>query len=194
MPTGVHLAHARELLFDAADRVLARDGASGLTSRAVTTEAGVAKGVMHRHFRDFDTFLAELISDRADRLAAVDGRLQAAAGEGDVRGNLAVALAQVFTPLAVAIVALVIGRKELRERLRQAGAARFPLLAEGSAMVAAYLTAERELGRVSPTADIPTLSHTLIGAVHLLFTDRENGPPDAEALQRLVGSVLGTSV
>ena len=108
MPTGVHLPNARELLFEAAEQVLARDGVSGLTSRAVTTEAGVAKGVMHRHFVDFDAFLAELILDRAAQLEGVASALRDAAGAGTVVGNLADALTAVFTPLAVAMVALVI--------------------------------------------------------------------------------------
>ena len=61
MPTGVAIRDVREQLFDAAERVLLRDGPSALTSRAVTTEAGCAKGVLHRHFADFDAFLAELV-------------------------------------------------------------------------------------------------------------------------------------
>jgi AcrR family transcriptional regulator len=42
MPTGVALRDAREQLFAAAERVLLRAGPNGLTSRAVTAEAGVA--------------------------------------------------------------------------------------------------------------------------------------------------------
>jgi hypothetical protein len=73
---GVHLPNARELLFDAAERVLRRDGASGLTSGAVTAE----------------------------------------------------------------------------------GAARFPLISEGSAAITAYLTAEQALGR---WLTLPALQHSL---------------------------------
>jgi hypothetical protein len=43
VPAGVALRDPRQQLFDAAARVLLRDGVTGLTSRAVTTEAGVAK-------------------------------------------------------------------------------------------------------------------------------------------------------
>lgn len=70
MPTGVALRDVREQLFDAAERVLLRDGPSALTSRAVTAEAGCAKGVLHRHFADFDAFLAEFVLDRARRMDA----------------------------------------------------------------------------------------------------------------------------
>jgi AcrR family transcriptional regulator len=177
-------------LFDAAERVLRRDGASGLRSRAVTTEAGVAKGVMHRHFADFDAFLAELILDRAAQLDGAASALRAAAGANTIVDNLADALTTVFSPLAVAMVALVVTREGLRAHLREAGAARFPLIAEGSAMIAAYLTEEQALGRVVAVADIATLSYTLIGATHLLFTDRESGPPDADALHNVVVAVM----
>ncbi len=171
--------------------MLARDGVSGLTSRAVTEEAGVAKGVMHRHFTDFDGFLAELVVDRAAQLEETASTLRKAAGTGTVVDNLTSALTAVFTPLCVAVPALVITRDGVRERLREAGAARFPLIAEGTVMVTAYLTEERVLGRVALTADVPTLSPTLIGSVHLLFTDRESDPPDAEALRKIVVAVLG---
>lgn len=190
MPTGVHLANARQVLFDAAERVLDQDGVSGLTSRAVTTEAGVAKGVLHRHFVDFDAFLAALVLDRTARLDQTASTLRDAAGTGTLVDNLTEALTAVFTPLAVAIVALVVTRHGLRARLQEAGAARFPLLAEGTAMVGAYLGAEQAGGRVAATADIPALSHTLIGSVHLLFTDREHGPPDPQTLHKVVASVL----
>ena len=65
MPTGVALRDAREQLFDAAERILLRDGPNALTSRAVTTEAGCAKGVLHRHFTDFDAFLTDLVLGEA---------------------------------------------------------------------------------------------------------------------------------
>jgi AcrR family transcriptional regulator len=190
LPTGVHLANARELLFEAAERVLAREGVSGLTSRAVTDEAGVAKGVLHRHFTDFDAFVAELILDRAARLDGTASTLLGSAGSGSVVGNLTEALTVVFGPLAVAMVALVVTRPGVRRRLGEAGAARFPLIAEGSAMVTAYLAREQALGRVAATADLATLSHTLIGSAHLLFTDRESGPPDPGALRRVVATVM----
>jgi AcrR family transcriptional regulator len=194
MPTGVQLTNPRGLLFDAAEGVLRRDGVSGLTSRAVTTEAGVAKGVMHRHFADFDAFLAELILDRVTQLGAPSTALREAAGVGSVVENLVDALAAMFSPLAVVVVALVITRDGLRSRLRDTGAARFPLLAEATATVTAYLTAEQELDRIHAAPDIATLASSLIGAVHLLFTDQDTGPPDAGALHEVVAAVLRGAV
>src|SRR5580700_4113260 len=99
VPTGVAIRDVRGQLFDAAERVLLRDGPGGLTSRAVTVEAGVAKGVLHRHFADFDEFLAELALDHVARSGALDADLRAAAGTGTVAGNLAAALPDVFSPV-----------------------------------------------------------------------------------------------
>lgn len=193
MPTGLHLSHPRELLFDAAERVLCRDGASALTSRAVTVEAGVAKGVMHRHFADFDAFLAELILDRATHLAGTAAGLRRRAGVGSVVDNLTESLEVLFTPLVVATVALVITRDGLRSRLRDAGATRFPLLTEATTCVAEYLAAEQELGRIVAATDIATLALTLIGAVHLLYTEHDNGSLAPGALSKVVATVLAST-
>jgi AcrR family transcriptional regulator len=190
MPTGVAIRDPRGQLFEAAERILLRDGPAGLTSRSVTAEAGVAKGVLHRHFADFDDFLAELALSLVTRIAGQADRLRAAAGTGTVAGNLAAALPSLFTPENLALIRLVIARDELRSRLRAATGSRIPPLSESTAMVAGYLSAERDLGRIAPTADIATLAPTLIGAAHLLFTDTEGGGPDPAAITRTVATVL----
>ncbi|MFF2550195.1 TetR/AcrR family transcriptional regulator [Nocardia sp. NPDC058058] len=193
MPTGVALRDVREQLFAAAERVLLRAGPSGLTSRAVTDEAGCAKGVLHRHFSDFDDFLAELVRDRIAVLARDATELRESAGIGTVDDNLADAVTKVFGPVAVAIVSLIIFRDELRTRLRGTRPIGVPLLSDATVMVSEYLTAERELGRLTADADVDTLAPTLIGAGHLLFADRTGTPPDAVAVRRMVATVLSGS-
>jgi len=192
VPTGVAIRDPRGQLFDAAERVLLRDGPGGLTSRAVTVEAGVAKGVLHRHFADFDEFLAELALGHVTRIGALDADLRAAAGTGTVAGNLAAALHDVFSPVILALIRVVIARDELRDRLRAATGSRIPLVSESTALVAGYLAAERDLGRVAAGADIGTLAPTMIGAVHLLFTDAD-GAPEAVAVARTVAAVLAAA-
>jgi len=188
----VAIRDPRGQLFDAAERVLLRDGPGGLTSRAVTAEAGVAKGVLHRHFADFDAFLGELALDRVARIGAQAAALRAMAGSGTVAGNLAAALPDLFSPAILALIRLVIARDELRARLRAATGSRIPLVSESTAMVAGYLAAERDLGRVAAGADISTLAPTLIGAAHLLFTDAD-GTPEPAAVARVVAAVLAAA-
>jgi len=190
MPTGVALRDVREQLFDAAERVLLRDGAGALTSRAITTEAGVAKGVLHRHFADFDAFLAELVLDRAGRVGGEAAALRDRAGTGSVTGHVAAALTALFSSVALEIVALLTFRDGLRARLRAAGAARIPVLTEATAMIATYLAAERDRGRVAAGADVGTLALTLVGAGHLLFAGRDGTPPPAAEVDTIVSTTL----
>jgi len=192
VPTGVAIRDPRGQLFDAAERVLLRNGPGGLTSRAVTAEAGVAKGVLHRHFADFDAFLAELALDRVARIGAQAAALRAMAGSGTVAGNLAAALPDLFSPATLALIRLVIARDELRAWLRAATGSRIPLISESTAMAADYLAAERDLGRVAADADIGTLAPTLIGAAHLLFTDAD-GTPEPAAVARVVAAALAAA-
>ncbi len=184
----------RDQLFDAAERILLRDGPSALTSRAVTTEASCAKGVLHRHFADFDAFLAELVLDRIARIDQQAAALREAAGTGTVVGNLSDALTELFGTVAVSIVSLVTFRDELRARLRQSRPTGVPLLAEATAMIADYLDAERNQGRVVAAADVEVLAPTLIGAGHLLFADRKGIPPTDEAVSRVVTTVIAAAL
>ncbi len=188
MPTGVAIRDVRQQLFDAAERVLLRDGPSGLTSRAVTDEAGVAKGVLHRHFADFDDFLAEFVLDRVNRM---DANLAEAAGENTVVDNLAGAVTAVFRSVAVAIVPLVTFRDELRARLRDAWPAGVPVLTDAMVMIGEYLTAEKALGRLAREAEPDGLAPMLVGSAHLLFADRTGPPPSDEDVRRMVVSVVG---
>ncbi|MGK4591525.1 TetR/AcrR family transcriptional regulator [Amycolatopsis sp. w19] len=190
MPTGVALRAVRAQLFDAAERVLLRDGPSGLTSRAVTTEADCAKGVLHRHFDDFDGFLAEFVLDRIEKLD--EKGLREAVGTGTVVDNLTTALTAVFESVAVAIVPLVIFRDELRARLRREWPAGVPVLTQAAVMIGGYLKAEGDLGRIAEDSDVETLAATLIGATHLLYADRTAPAPEIAQVRKVVETVIGT--
>jgi AcrR family transcriptional regulator len=194
VPTGVALRDVREQLFDAAERILRRDGPNALTSRAVTTEAGVAKGVLHRHFDDFDDFLAGLVRDRAGRFDAQAEALLAAAGtgpgSGTVTDHITDALMTIFGSVALSIVALIIARDDLRARLRDTWPIGIPLLTEAATMLSAYLAAERDRGRIDPGADLDTLALTLIGTGHLLFADRHGTPPGRAAVRKIVEATV----
>jgi AcrR family transcriptional regulator len=190
VPTGLALSDPRDQLFDAAERVLLRDGPSGLSSRAVTSEAGCAKGVLHRHFADFDTFLAELVRDRITRIGDQGDALCDAAGTGTVAGNLAGALTVLFDSVALEIVGLVTSRHQLLDTLRQTTTTGIPVLTEAAAMVASYLRAEQDLGRITREADVDALAPTLIGAAHLQFAGRRGTPLPPAQVHAVVTTVI----
>lgn len=190
MPTGVALRDARRQLFEAAERILLRSGPSALTSRSVTDEAGVAKGVLHRHFTDFDDFLAEFVLDNVNRLDEHVTALEGAAGAGDMAGHLTEALAGVFGSTAVAVVGLVTSRADLRARLSETWPAGVPVLTDAANLIGSYLEDERARGRIAANADIDTLAAMLIGTCHLLYAGARDTPPATEEVRRVVTAVL----
>lgn len=179
---------AREQLLAAAERVLVRDGPRRLTSRAVTEEAGCAKGVLHKHFSDFDEFVAELVRDRMRLVVQRSDALERSVGSGSVSGNVSGALADVFATVAVAVVGLVVFRDDLRSRFREEQVGGVPVLREAAGMLGRYLEAERDAGRVAPEADTETLALVLVGSAHLLYAG--GGRPADGELARIVDSVL----
>jgi AcrR family transcriptional regulator len=191
-PRGVAVPDAREQLFAAAEQVLARDGPQGLTSRAITEEAGVAKGLLYAHFPDLDAFLAELVLDRTGRAAKAAQELVVQAGESAVTDNLVGAVtawldtnSHTFT-----VGALVLFRPGVMAEVhRRSGGLAPSALEDVERGFAAYLAAEQRLGRIAPGTDTRTLALALVGAVHHLFLTR---PPDGPDLAGTVAEVVTT--
>ncbi|HWU59855.1 MAG TPA: TetR/AcrR family transcriptional regulator [Microbacteriaceae bacterium] len=194
VPTGIHIRDARLQLIDAAERILLSDGPSALTGRALTSEAGVAKGVLHRHFDGFDDFLVEVVDRRAARIDEQARALLASAGTSAVSDTLIDALVELFDRAVVSIIAIVTFQDGLRRRLLDAGASGIPLLSEACAMFAGYLGAERELGRIAADADVDALGIAVVGAGHLLFADTMAGPPSRERVARVVDAIIADVV
>ncbi|MGV9555290.1 TetR/AcrR family transcriptional regulator [Streptomyces sp. NPDC003522] len=191
-PRGVATPDVRERLFAAAERVVERGGPGALTSRAVTTEAGCAKGLLHAHFAGLDEFVAELCLDRFARTAAKAQALSQLIGQGTVVRNLdAVALA-LFDSAGPALSGLAMSRPVTMLRIREALEAGAPGLTTIEEAVAAYLTAEQRLGRVAETVDPDTVALAVVGTVHhLLMTGRPGAPDPRPPLARLVATLVG---
>jgi AcrR family transcriptional regulator len=190
-PRGVAIPELREQLFTAADRVLERDGPPGLTSRAITEEAGVAKGILHNHFADLDGFLLAYAVDRIRAVAARAQELEALAGQQTVTANLTEAAITLFGPTALALSSLILARPSLIGPLNDALASGGDPLGVIEAGIASYLDAEQNLGRVKAGSDTKTLALALVGSVHHLFFTRPAQPLERAAVQRIVAALLG---
>jgi AcrR family transcriptional regulator len=170
--------------------VLARDGPAGLTTRAVTAEAGVANGIIHRHFRDLDEFLASFVASRLGVIADSAAALPARAGDGTVTGNLTEATVAVFGISAQALMSLVAAKPELGQALEHASG-RAGGLGDIERHFVAYLDAEKKLGRIGSGADTETLAFTLLGTVHhLILTRRGDAPGIREQVRRIVAALV----
>lgn len=188
---GVPIPELHRQLFAAAERIMARDGAAGLTSRAITDEAGCAKGVLHNHFDGLDGFLTEFAVDRLRRTEDAVSGLPAQAGHGTVSDNLVAAALTVFGSGATQIAALIAARPALGAHVLAALGPGGQPFGQIQAALASYLRAEQELGRTPASADPDTVAFTLIGAVHHLFFTAGGTEPDPTQVRKIVASLLG---
>ncbi|MFF4953250.1 TetR/AcrR family transcriptional regulator [Streptomyces chattanoogensis] len=192
-PRGVATPDVRERLFTAAERVLEENGPGALTSRAITAEAGCAKGLLHAHFAGLDEFVAELCLDRFARTATKAQALSELAGQGSVVANLGTVALMLLDSGGPVIAGLAMTRPAAALRIREAlegGAPGFTVIQEA---VTGYLEAERRLGRVADTVDPPTASLALVGTAHHLLMTNWPGTPDPRAeMTRLVAFLVGS--
>ncbi|MEV3971436.1 TetR/AcrR family transcriptional regulator [Streptomyces sp. NPDC050698] len=190
-PRGVATPDVRERLFAAAERVVEQGGPGALTSRAVTAEAGCAKGLLHAHFAGFDEFVAELCLDRFARTATQARELARLVGQGAVARNVeAVALA-LFDSGGLALSGVAMARPAAALRIREAlegGAPGFTAIQDA---VTRYLAEEQKLGRVAKTLVPHTVALAVVGtAHHLLMTGWPGAPDPRPAMTALVEALL----
>lgn len=188
-PRGVAIPDLRERLFAAAERVVARDGAAALTSRAITAEADCAKGVLHTHFTGLDEFVAELVLDRFARSARQAQALEAKVGRATVADNLREVVLALLEALPPAVVGLAMTRPAAALHTRegfQSGAPAFDAIQHA---FTAYLQAEQRGGRVPADADAATIALALVGTTHHLLMTRV--PGRSEDLKATTGRLLG---
>ncbi|MFJ8095700.1 TetR/AcrR family transcriptional regulator [Streptomyces griseofuscus] len=190
-PRGVATPDVRERLFAAAERVVERDGPGALTSRAVTTEAGCAKGLLHTHFAGLDEFVAELCLDRFARTTTKAGALTGLAGQGTVVRNLDAVVRALFDSGGPALSGLAMTRPGAAVLIREALEGGAPGFAAIQEAVTGYLEAEQELGRVAGSVDPGTAALAIVGtAHHLLMTSWPGTPDPRPAMTRLVAALV----
>ncbi|MEU3463825.1 TetR/AcrR family transcriptional regulator [Streptomyces sp. NPDC006733] len=191
-PRGVAIPDIRQRLFTAAEQVLAREGPAALTSRAITGEAGCAKGMLHAHFAGLDEFVAELVLDRFARTARQAGELPAVVGRRTVAENLVAVALALLTSAGPTVAGLAVTRPAASLLIRRALEAGAPGFATIQGSIADYLEAEERLGRLAAGTDAPAVALALVGTVHhLLMTAPADAPDAREQAERLVAVLLG---
>lgn len=191
MPRGVAIPEVRQQLFAAAESVILRDGVARLRGRAVTDEAGVATGLLYAHFADFDDFVCGYAVDRQFLLSAGAAALRERAGSATVAENLCAAVEELPPIAVVALTRLLAARPDVGRRVEEILGERTAGFDALEQAVAAYLTAERDLGRVTATTDPGVLAFTVVAVVHRLVLNADDpsavGADLCRALTHLVG-------
>jgi AcrR family transcriptional regulator len=165
-----------------------------LTSRAITTEAACAKGVLHKHFVDTDAFIAAFVEDRIQSVGQLSASLRESSGTGDVTDNISEFLISLFDSVALEIVALLFAKDTLRSGLRTNGYVGIPLLTQATVAIAEYLSAERKGGRIQLDADINMLAFNVMGSAHLLFAGQRDNMPNMNRVREVVIGIVINSL
>lgn len=169
-------------LVAAAERLLSRHGAAGLTVRAIAKEAQVADGVLYNHFADKEELIALALQAHVRSVERSLPPLPAAAGSGTLKDNLR---AYVSYGLAMHLAILpafagLVAHPKILHRFAELSmpAEQGPPL---RAALTAYLRAEQALGRLAPEADPDAAATMIVGACHeLILPHLFHGTPAAE--------------
>ncbi|APA97665.1 TetR family transcriptional regulator [Nocardia seriolae] len=182
----------RDHLVATAQRLLAEQGAAGLTVRAIARAAAVADGVLYNHFSDKDELLAAALSAHVAAAHADLGPLPAP-GAATVRENLAdylragLALHHAVLPVFAGLLATpaVLDRfAESQEREN-----------DWRERLTGYLRAERDLTRLAADADIDAATAILVGICHdAVLTTVLPGAPSAPIDVEAVVTTLLTGI
>ncbi|MEV7681706.1 TetR/AcrR family transcriptional regulator [Streptomyces sp. NPDC088341] len=159
-------ALTRSRILDAAARLMNTVGLTRTTTKEIAREAGCSEASLYKHFRDKEEIFVTVLREReprfTDALAALPGR----AGEGEVAEHLeevarvAVLFYRRTFPMAASLFA--------SPGLLAAHRGKLDLSVSGPQVpahsLAAYLTAEQDLARLSPAFDPDAAAMLLIGA------------------------------
>ncbi|WP_405101117.1 TetR/AcrR family transcriptional regulator [Micromonospora sp. NBC_01412] len=189
MPRGVAIPGLRQQLFAAVERLIAQDGLSRLTGRAVTREAGVATGLLYAHFANFDDFLTGYAIDRAFHISGAVADLPERAGSGTVAGNLHQAV--LTTPLGTltALTRLTAFRPELAANVEATLGSGISGLQGIERAIAGYLAAEQRLGRVPAGADTEALALAVVGVLHHVALTGQTDSTTDNRIQRAIDAL-----
>jgi AcrR family transcriptional regulator len=192
MQSGSEVKPARERILDAAAVVMREKGVANTTTKAIAAEAGYSEAMLYKHFADKQELFLLLLKER---LPGVRPRL-AAPGWGDLAANLAEIVEQLMNyyadlfPMSVSIFSAPELLVQHREGIARHG---------GSGpvgpvrMLANYLDAEREAGRIRPDADTTSAAQLLVGvAFHQGFLAAYESKTSVPAARDLAAAAVAT--
>ncbi|GGL42962.1 TetR/AcrR family transcriptional regulator [Nocardia jinanensis] len=173
----------RERILDAAADILRTRGVVHATTKEIAHATGVSEPTLYKYFGDKERLLLAVLRERLPGPA----RVGVVPGDGDVAANLtelaraALDFYRQSIPMLGALLADPRRMAAHRAVMGEHGAG--PEKAVGA--FAAYLTAERELGRIAADTAPDDIASLLVGACfHEAFLDYYSGAADGPADSR----------
>lgn len=189
-------SQTRERMVEAAERVMRSKGLAHTTTKEIAREAGYSEGAIYKHFESKEELFIRVLAERLPPFVDVLGELPRRAGRGTVGGVLeevagaALAFYGESFPMSVSVFSEPGLLARHREEVKRRGAG--PRKANEA--LAAYLEAERGLGRVREGADLEAAAAMLLGACFQRaffgsYSDEGTAPAQDEGF---VADVVGT--
>ncbi|MEU7786090.1 MULTISPECIES: TetR/AcrR family transcriptional regulator [unclassified Amycolatopsis] len=182
-----------DLLVEAAEKLIATRGTTGLTVREIARTAGVADGVLYNHFSDKEELVAWGLDRHVRAAESFLGELPVA-GEGTVAENLhrhleyGLGLHRVIVPAFSGLY----GNPEVLQRFADLG----ERPGHWRDRLLAYLKEEQALGRLHPESEVDAAAALLVGYCHetVLGTifphaSRTNPPEPAAVIRTILNGI-----
>jgi AcrR family transcriptional regulator len=184
----------RERILAAARQVMLQRGLVGATTKEIARAAGVSEGTLYNHFRNKeDLFLCTLRDLPSGFIRLVIG-LPARAGAESVRSVLTevARAATEFYDESVPMGGSIFADPDLLSRHRALLHERGAGPHRANELLAAYLRAEQDLGRVRSDADADTAAYFLLGSIFQRAYWRQflGETQDPEADERFIAGVI----
>ncbi|KRV48488.1 hypothetical protein AQ490_24760 [Wenjunlia vitaminophila] len=180
-------ARLRASLIEHARQLIAREGASALTTRALAAEAGCAVGLPYKIFADRRELVTAIVDAELDQLRAACAELVQSAGTGTVGGNLTRFATAFLDSPAIALSQEIFADAALRQAVADTaenggmGPSAFP------DVLSRYLTAEKQAGRVAAHVDEHAFGYLIASTLHnLLIAGKEWPHPTRPALEQML--------
>jgi AcrR family transcriptional regulator len=159
-------AATRERILDAAAHVMDTLGLAKATTKQIAGTAGYSEATLYKHFPDKTELLLAVLGERLPPLVSLLRRLPDQAGQGVVAEHLEQVASQAVrfyerqVPMLAALFAEPVLLARYRHDLAVVGAGPH----RANEALAAYLRAERALGRIDASVDPDVCAAMLLGA------------------------------
>jgi AcrR family transcriptional regulator len=158
----------REKIVEAAERVMRERGLARSTTKEIARAAGYSEGTLYKHFESKEDLFLAVLAERLPSFLALVEELPARVGRGTVPetleevANTALAFYAEIVPMAASIFSEPVLLARYREGIHKRGSG--PRMVNEA--LAAYLDAEKPLGRVREDADPEAVAAMVLGACY----------------------------
>jgi len=188
-------ADTRERIVDAAAQVMGTLGLARATTKQIARAAGYSEATLYKHFRDKTELFLAVLGERLPPLVGLLKRLPEEAGQGEVAERLEQVASQAvrFYERQFPMLASLFAEPALLARHRQALAAVGAGPHRANEALAAYLRAERDLGRIPASVDPDAGAAMLLGACfQRAFLSAFSGQPIPDTERARLAASLAT--